>query len=110
MRMAALFCAQLCSGDVTALAEIAAELLDEGLCAGLVANPGMILEAVEAVVSAYGGIQSFRKNVKNFAQFSVRDVKRVCIGGCTFVVNSYRIREKKKTRTAKESERRHPRI
>lgn len=62
---------QVCSGDVTALAEIATELLAEGLCAGAVANPGMVVEAVEAMVGAYGGIKSFRKNVRNFAQFSV---------------------------------------
>lgn len=66
------FRTQMCSGDLTVLAEIAAELLEEGFCAGVVANPGMIMEAVEAVVNGYGGIKSFRKNVKNFAQFSVR--------------------------------------
>ena len=61
----------MCSGDVTALAEIATELLGEGLCAGAVANPGMVVEAVEAVVGAQGGIKAFRRNIKNFAQFSV---------------------------------------
>lgn len=65
-----LFFSQVCSGDVTALAEIATELLGEGLCAGAVANPGMVVEAVEAVVGAQGGIKAFRKNIKNFAQFS----------------------------------------
>lgn len=58
------------SGDVTVLAEIATELLGEGLCAGAVANPDMVVEAVEAVVGAQGGIKEFQKNVKNFAQFS----------------------------------------
>ncbi len=62
---------QICSGDVTALAEIATELLGEGLCAGAVANPALVVEAVENVVGAYGGIKAFRKNVNNFAQFSV---------------------------------------
>ncbi|CAB1108445.1 unnamed protein product [Ectocarpus sp. CCAP 1310/34] len=74
---------RLCSGDVTTLVEIAAELLDQGLCAGLVANPGMIFEAVQAVVSAYGGIQSFRKNVKNFAQFSEALSKQLNADGKT---------------------------
>lgn len=68
------FSFKVCSGDVTALAEIATELLGEGLCAGAVANPEMVVEAVENVVSAYGGIKQFRKSVKNFAQFSVRRV------------------------------------
>lgn len=53
---------------MTALAEVATELLGEGLCAGAVANPGMVIEAVEAVVGAQGGIKPFRKN---FAQSSV---------------------------------------
>lgn len=61
---------QVCSGDVTALAEISAELLGEGLCEGAMNNADLVVEAVENVVSAYGGIKKFRKNVNNFAQFS----------------------------------------
>ncbi|CAM9535502.1 unnamed protein product [Scytosiphon promiscuus] len=61
---------RVCSGDVTVVAEIATELLAEGVCAGAVANPGMVVEAVEAVVDSYGGMKAFRTNVTNFAQFS----------------------------------------
>lgn len=72
---------RVCSGDVTALAELGAELLAEGMCAGIVANPGMIVEAVENIVSLNGGVKSFRKNVTNFAQFSQALAKQLSANG-----------------------------
>lgn len=60
----------MCSGDVTALAELGTELLGEGLCAGAAANPGMVMDAIENVIDVYRGLKSFRKNAKSFAQFS----------------------------------------
>ena len=63
---------QVCSGDMTALAGIGVECLGEGLFEAAAADPGMMVEAAEAVVGVHGGIKSFRKGLKNFSKSSVQ--------------------------------------
>lgn len=70
-------CIQLCVGDITVLGEVAGELLAEGIFEGIACNPGLVVDAVESVVSLNGGVKKFQKNCNNFAKFSVR-VGRVC--------------------------------
>lgn len=57
---------------MTALAGIGVECLGEGLFEAAAADPGMMVEAAEAVVGVHGGIKSFRKGVKNFSKSSVQ--------------------------------------
>lgn len=61
--------AQLCCGDVTVIAELASELLDEGM-AETMSNPALVGDAVEAVFSLHGGVKKFRKSTTNFSDFS----------------------------------------
>ena len=61
---------QACSGDVTAITDIGGELLEQGLISGVVADPGMLVEAVGNVVSLHDGINGFRSSITNFSKFS----------------------------------------
>lgn len=61
--------ARLCCGDVTVVAQLASELLDEGNLE-LLKDPSLIVDAVEGVFNLYGGLKKFRKSVKKFSVFS----------------------------------------
>ncbi|CAN0441513.1 unnamed protein product [Ascophyllum nodosum] len=70
-----------CSGDVTVIAEIAGELLGQGLIAGVVADPEKLVQAVENVVNLHDGIKGFRSSITNFSLFSQALAKQLALCG-----------------------------
>ena len=72
---------QACSGDVTVIAEIAGELLGQGLIAGVVADPEKLVQAVENVVNLHDGIKGFRSSITNFSLFSQALAKQLALCG-----------------------------
>lgn len=59
---------RLSLGDVTPVIELGAEMLGEGL--RIYSKNQSIREAVTGVIGKYGGINLFRRSVKNFRKFS----------------------------------------
>eukprot|EP00903_Cladosiphon_okamuranus_P015070 g13941.t1 len=69
------------SGDFTALGEIGAECFTEGLCESVMADPGMVVDAAEAVKGAHGGMKAFQKGAKNFLKYKGALSNQVNSGG-----------------------------
>lgn len=53
------------------------ELLEEGLRSGAVGNLESIIETIESMVSLRGGVENFKRSVRNFTHFSTTLAKQL---------------------------------